>query len=218
MELFEEKQNKQDYAYQTLKNMIITNELPAETNLVERQLCEMLGLSRTPVRAALQELENNNLVKNYPGRGMIVSKIQLEDYIEIFELRKSLDALSLKLFLEGGHNDIIVLMKHTIADMEAALNNDDLTAFAKCDMAFHEYYFYNTGNKRLVKIMSGLSDQIKRMLNIASDNKERCLHAYELHKNIMDAIENGNVDDALKALNEHLSDSLDYHIKRITKI
>ena len=98
-----DKKNKHDYAYRMIKDWIIQGELPSDTILVERQLCQMLGLSRTPVRSALQELAKDGFVLTAPGRGMMVSRVQIEDVIEIFEIRRSLDILALELFEAAGH-------------------------------------------------------------------------------------------------------------------
>ena len=212
-----ERQNKQEYAYNTLKEMIITNQLPADTNLIERQLCELLNLSRTPVRAALQDLENDSLAVYYPGRGMVVSKIQIEDFVEIFELRSALDILALRLFMQSDHGEIVRLMRKTVDDMARFLEEGDFRSFVRCDSAFHEYYFYNTGNKRLSKIMSTVADQIKRILNLTATDKERCRMSYEDHVRIIDAIESGDLQKASDLLLCHISGSLEYHIKKATR-
>ena len=102
-----ERENKHDFAYHKIKEWIIKGELPADTILVERQLCDMLGLSRTPVRSALQELAKDGYVLTAPGRGMMVSRVQIEDVIEIFEIRRSLDTLALELFMKSGRTDIV---------------------------------------------------------------------------------------------------------------
>ena len=80
---------------------------------MERQLCKLLDLSRTPVRNALQELAKEGFVAMSPGRGVMVSRIQIEDVIEIFELRRSLDVLSLELLMKNKSSDIISRMRQS---------------------------------------------------------------------------------------------------------
>lgn len=108
-----DKKSKHDHAYHKIKEWIIDGTFPAETILVERQLCELLDLSRTPVRSALQELAKEGFVAMSPGRGVMVSRIQIEDVIEIFELRRSLDVLSLELLMKNKSSDIISRMRQS---------------------------------------------------------------------------------------------------------
>lgn len=213
-----EKQNKKELAYNILKEMIISNELPADTNLVERQLCDMLNLSRTPVRAALQELENDGLVVTYMGRGAVVSKIQIEDYVEIFQLRSALDILALRLFMQKKDDRLIREMRKTVDDMAIYFEQEDFTSFVACDSAFHECYFFNTGNKRLEKVLEMISDQIKRILNLTATDKERCRGSYRNHLAIIEAIEAGDVAEATALLSAHISESLEYHVRKATRL
>ena len=70
---------KQDYAYDRMKHAIISGVFPPEKLLVERELCEMLGVSRTPVREALRRLSSEGLVESHPGRGMFVTRLNAAD-------------------------------------------------------------------------------------------------------------------------------------------
>lgn len=124
-----ERENKHDFAYHKMKEWIINGDLPADTILVERQLCDMLGLSRTPVRSALQELAKDGYVLTAPGRGMMVSRVQIDDVIEIFEIRRSLDTLALELFMKSGRTEIVPQMRQTVDDMRTALEKNDYQAF-----------------------------------------------------------------------------------------
>ncbi len=213
-----DKLNKHVYAYNTLKEMIITNKLPADTNLVERQLCEMLELSRTPVRSALQELVNDNFAVNYPGRGTVVSKIQIEDFVEIFELRSALDVLAMELFLRRNDAPAVCEMRRTVEDMKSFYDAEDFASFVKADSRFHEIYFTNTGNKRLERILATISDQIRRILNLTATDRDRCTMSYRDHLAIIEAIESGDREDTLRLVKAHITGSLEYHVRKAMRM
>ncbi len=212
-----EKQSKQEYAYQVLKEMILSNQLPADTSLVERQLCDMLNLSRTPIKAALQALENDGLVVTYKGRGCVVSRIQIGDFVEIFQLRSALDILALKLFMQTNNAEIVKKLHVIVDDMAGFLAQEDYASFVRCDSAFHDCYFYNTGNKRLERIMAMISDQIRRILNLTASDREQCRKSYQDHCVMLEAIEAGDITRATELLSAHISDSLEYHVRKIAR-
>ena len=172
-----DKKSKHDYAYRKLKEWIIQGVLPPDTILVERQLCEMLGLSRTPIRSALQELSKDGFVLNAPGRGMMVTRVQIEDVIEIFEIRRSLDILALELFMKNDHPDIVVQMRRTVEQMREALDQDDYQAFIHADNQFHELYSHNSGNRRLEGIWSDLQEQERSKVQTLPPLFKICLHS-----------------------------------------
>lgn len=213
-----DKKNKHDYAYRKIKEWIIRGELPADTILVERQLCEMLGLSRTPVRSALQELAKDGFVLTAPGRGMMVSRVQIEDVIEIFEIRRSLDILALELFMKSGREDLIKQMRRTVEDMKKAMDQNDCQAFVQADQLFHELYSHNTGNQRLEKICMDLSEQEHRILSLTINDTGRCKMSYRHHLAIMAKIEEGDVRKATALLRKHLTDSMEYHVRKMSRI
>ena len=211
------KESKQDYAYKRIKEMIISNQLPAETVLVERNLCDLLNLSRTPIRGALQELVKDKLVTNYPSRGMVVSRIELQDFFDIFEIRDVLDVLAIKLFMKGDHPDVVEKMHNNVENMKIALENEDYKTFIIEDSSFHDGYINNCGNNKLKDVLSMLSDQIVRFLNLTAQDHSRGLHTWEEHKNIIDAVEAGDVDKAMEMVHQHITNSLEYHVRRAAR-
>lgn len=209
--------SKQDEAYEAIKKLIVQNEIAPGTLLVERHLCDQLHLSRTPIRAALQELANENLVALFPGRGMVVSSIRIEDVIEIYELREVLDALAIKLFLRNYDQEKIKKLRAHVEAMKDALDKKDYQSFIKQDMEFHNCYLNNTGNSRLESIMKSLHDQINRFLNLTSNDEERCRISYDDHKKVIDAIDEGDYEQAEKMVREHIINAREYHVERLTK-
>lgn len=212
-----DRKNKKQEAYEALKELIIMNKLPADTTLIERQISDMLGISRTPIRAALQELKNDGFVVSYPGKGMMVARLAIDDVVEIYELRKSLDPLSLTLFMNRDLKEIKSKMRSLIAEMERSYAEDDLAAFTRADNAFHECYIYNTGNRRLDRINGMIADQVRRMLNLTATDKEQCRIALEAHKAIMAAIDMDDAEVAASLIKEHISQSLERHIRKVTR-
>lgn len=215
---YSNKNNKHDKAHQQIKQWILSGQLPAETILVERQLCDALQLSRTPVRSALQELAKEGFVMTAPGRGMMVSRVQIEDVIEIFEIRGVLDILALELFMKSERMDVIAQMRQTVNDMKDALDKKDYMTFVRADTLFHGLYFHNSGNQRLEKIWIELSAQEQRITALTLNDAARCRMSYRHHAAIMEKIEAGDIKKATGQLRKHLADALAYHLKKMSRM
>lgn len=213
---FQDK-SKHSHAYQQLKQWIIRGELPPDTILVERQLCEMLHLSRTPIRSALQELAQEGFVMNAPGRGMMVSRVQIEDVIEIFEIRQSLDVLALELFMKNPIPSVVTAMGTTVDTMRIALEQGNGQDFGTADSLFHELYCCNTGNHRLEKIWLDLCEQERRIVMLTINDLTRMKMAYDHHVEIFARIDRCDVPGALEQLRLHLQDAMEYHIRKMSR-
>lgn len=210
--------SKHDYAYQQIKEWIVQGVLVSDTILVERQLCEKLHLSRTPIRSALMELAQEGFLMSAPGRGMMVSRVQAEDIVEIFEIRMVLDPLALELFMRTAKAALIAEARLTVTKMQQAMDAGDSRAFAHADNHFHEIYSQNCGNHRLQKIWSDLEEHEHRILSLTINDMERMKMSYRHHCAIIEEIEKGNVQGAKDALLAHLKDSLDYHFQKTLRM
>lgn len=210
-------ESKQQQAYREIKRLIVTNNLSGDTVITEKQLCDYLGISRTPIRAALAQLAKENFVSNIPGRGTIVNKISIEDIIEIFQIREVLDPLAIRFFIEKVNVSLISKMKEHISCMDKAIKTGDNFAIIEHDMAFHDCYLLNTGNSRLEQMILPLRDQIRRCLNQTYDDGERHLKAHYDHKKIITAVENRDIQCASKLVCEHMIAAREYHIGKLMK-
>ena len=88
-----QSKSKKDLAYDFLKNKIVLNEFPEGTVLVERQLCELMDASRTPIREALRRLEQEHLIAD-TGKGSVVLGITAEDLVDIMDIRCKIEGLA----------------------------------------------------------------------------------------------------------------------------
>lgn len=209
--------SKHDQAYRQIKQWIIQGDLPADTILVERQLCDMLQLSRTPIRSALQELAQEGFVINAPGRGMMVSRVQIEDVIEIFEIRQVLDPLALELFMKNPDTDIMMGIGKTVETMRVSLEQRDGQSFVAADNLFHSLYSQHTGNWRLEKIWKDLREQEQRIVMLTSNDYVWMKIAYDHHVSIFACMDKCDTAGAIEQLQLHLKDSMEYHIRKMSR-
>lgn len=205
--------SKKQIAYNQIKEMVISG-LPAGAPLVERDLCEKLDVSRTPVREALRQLASEGLVDIIDGKGVFVAKIRFEDMVEIFELREALESMAVTLFVKRREQALIDELNELMDQQEKFYAADDHQALMECDMKFHELIARGSRNKRLCDMIVSIYNQIRQMaISVQDDQAVRDL-AVKSHRKIMDAILERKEEEAAKLMAAHVRETKQYHIER----
>jgi DNA-binding GntR family transcriptional regulator len=206
--------SKQEFAYNKIKNLIIKNEIKPDTLLVERQLCETLGVSRTPVREALRRLASEGMIELIPEKGAFVSRIRFEDLMEIFEIREALEGMAVRLCTLRKREDTVKQMEESIALQEKTLELGDRGSSVERDLDFHSIYIRGSRNSRLEGFLKTITDQINRFAITTVDDIERQRLSLEQHKRILEAVKNNDAESAEKLVREHIVNVKEYHVSR----
>ncbi|MDO8970928.1 MAG: GntR family transcriptional regulator, partial [Saprospiraceae bacterium] len=126
-----------DNIFQALKSRILSGELSSDTPLKERELAEEFGISRTPVREALRQLVSEKLVRIVPNVGAFVGSLSWKDAVEIFAVRKVLEAFAAQLTTPRLTADRIADLEKVLKKSELAMKKGDASGYMKCDEEFH---------------------------------------------------------------------------------
>ena len=193
-----------DVVFNTLRQAILTGELKPGERLMEIHLANKLGVSRTPIREAIRKLELEGLVVMTPRRSAEVAKITKEDLVDVLEVRRVLEALSIELCCKNRTKEEIVLLKENLGKFKKSVESGDLTEIAKTDVQFHEIIYNATGNRRLNQILYNLREQMYRYrLEYIKDRQTRNTLIQE-HQEIIDSIEKKDIERAKKAILVHI--------------
>ena len=131
------KKYKQGFVYDYLKTSIITGRLPPEKQLIEREICDKLGVSRTPVREAFRQLSSEGLVNFLPGCGVVVSAMTKEKAEELYQLKEALECMAARLCAERAPEDHIKKMADCIEQHSQAYIDVEPLAAVDLDLQFH---------------------------------------------------------------------------------
>ncbi len=188
-----------DVVFNTLRDAILTGKLVPGERLMENQLAEKLGVSRTPVREALRMLELENLVELVPRKGAQVLDMSEKDIINILEVRGVLEGLAKLKGLEER--------------FEKAIADKALEEIAEIDEQFHNVIFASTDNDKLIQIFNNLQIQLYRyrMAHLKLDSSIPAIVAH--HKGIIRAIENHDVEEGTTMAQGHVK----YHTEFILR-
>lgn len=209
------KNTKIDYAYQTIRRKILSNELKPGQCLTESHLCEELGLSRTPVRSALQRLQYDGLVRHEPGKGMTVSLFTLTDLLELAEIRIPNECLSVGLAVERMTDEEIEALGRCARDTVKAAEDRNSQLCFELDNQFHVMIANGSKNSWIQKIVSRLVDVSDRSTFLSKIDYDRMPVAANLHMRVFEAIEARNKELAQQRMKEHLENWIEYTKQRL---
>ena len=177
-----------DVVFNTLRQAILRGELKPGERLMEIQLANKLGVSRTPIREAIRKLELEGLVLKIPRRGAEVAEITERNLRDVLEVREALEELSVKLACEHATQAQIEEMKQAAQVFKESLSGDDVTRIAEADVAFHDAINMATDNQKLIQILNNLREQMYRYRVEYLKNNEVYEQLLEEHEFLIQAV------------------------------
>ena len=195
-----------DRAYLTLRSEILDADLRAGTVLGEVEQSQRLGVSRTPLREALARLAAEGLVSTHSGRGVIVTDVSSENVSELFELREALEVQAARLAARRRDVAQFAALRTRFEDVDGLLADKhryyDLVA--QLDSAIDTA----ASNPYLVSALDSVRTHVARIRRLAQDDPSRLRDAAREHRQILDAILDGDESLAASATQLHLRNSL----------
>ena len=190
--------------FNTLRQAILKGELEPGERLMEIQLAERLGVSRTPIREAIRKLELEGLVLMIPRKGAEVAEISEKSLREVLEVRRSLEELAIELACQRITPEELTALEEAENRFARAVEDGEVMAIAESDENYHELIYQATANDRLVQILNNLREQMYRYrLEYIKDEDRRQILVVE-HEHILRAVRRRDIADAKSAVREHI--------------
>ena len=194
-----------DVVFNTLRDAILTGKLVPGERLMENQLADKLGVSRTPVREALRMLELENLVELVPRKGAQVLDMSEKDIINILEVRSALEGLATSVACKKMTKEDLQQLKNMEVDFEKAVADNDVEHFVDIDEDFHDLIFAATENDKLINIFRNLRIQLYRYRMAQAKNNETSMSTIVAHhRSIIRAIENHDAEEGASIAQGHI--------------
>jgi Transcriptional regulators len=193
-----------DVVFATLREAILKGKLKPGERLMEIQLADRLGVSRTPIREAIRKLELEGLVVMIPRKGAEVAKITEKDLNDVLEVRCALEELAVELACNRITPDEIIHLKQINHEFKEAIHGSDLTTIAQKDVEFHDIIFVATNNRRLIQLISNLSEQMYRYRVEYLKNPDSHPQLVKEHEVIIANLEYKNVAEAKENIKQHI--------------
>lgn len=193
-----------DVVFNTLRQAILRGELKPGERLMEIQLANKLGVSRTPIREAIRKLELEGLVLMIPRRGAEVAEITEKNLMDVLEVRKALEELAAELACERISKEQIGELKVAAKEFEETLKSEDITRIAEADVRFHDIIFYATDNQRLITLLNNLREQMYRFRIEYLKHKEYYGQLIMEHEKIIELIEKKEKEQVCEVMGKHI--------------
>jgi DNA-binding GntR family transcriptional regulator len=192
-------------AYAEIKQRILSNAFGAGAFLAERQLASLLGMSKTPVRAALERLELEGFVTISPQQGIIIRDLSVHDIADQYEIRSALEAFVLRAVAGRLTPMQVERLQANLDAQKANRDSRDVERGIALDTGFHILFCEFLGNREILRVMGQLREKIHRVISqVFKIHPDRMAGSYEDHLAIADAVLRGDGALAARRVEEHL--------------
>ena len=171
--------------------------------MVGGELAKMLGISRSPIREALVELQKAGLITKQPGKRAVIRSWSTRDLEELFAIRALLEGYAARLVVSRDEELELDRLREIVVEMRQAADNDDFTELVRLDLAFHEELWKMSGNTLLQTVLDGLKQQFRLFLTMNWKFHGGANRVHANHQAVIDALESGNPDTAEEVMKRH---------------
>jgi len=212
-------QNLRQRAYDHIQRKIVSGELRSGQVVSEQSLATELGISRTPVREAIRQLEHEGVFKQVPRYGTVVRTLSRRDLMELYELREALEPFAVAQAAgKVGGDDLELLEKLceeirtiAVAVKKSKRSTPDTVMMRRllsADLGFHMVLLRNSGNRRMMKII-GDSRLLTGIFGMPRQEHDLDVleETYRFHTRILKAVRDGDAEKARAAMAEHIRTS-----------
>ena len=198
----------EEKVYIELQEAILSEALKKGESLTELSLSEKLGVSRTPVRSALQRLSEVGLVKIVPNRGAVVLGVTKEDILDIYRIRMRLEGLASAMAALNMSDADKKKLTETVELSEFYLSKNNTENLKELDTSFHRMIYEASGSRTLARILSDLHLNTKGYRRISLAIPGRLERTTKEHREILNAILAGDAEKADRLTSEHIEHAL----------
>jgi DNA-binding GntR family transcriptional regulator len=195
-----------EQAYAEIKRHILDGDLPPGSFVAERQLAAGLGMSKTPIRAALERLEFEGFITISPQQGIIIRDLTLHEIADHYEIRAVLETYALRTVAGKLAAEQRERVQANLLAQEAVRDGSDVARAVALDTEFHTLFCEFLGNREVLRVMVQLRERIQRVITkVFQINPGRIASSYVEHQAIADAVLRGDAARAAQLIEDHLN-------------
>jgi DNA-binding GntR family transcriptional regulator len=202
---FAYRKSTSEAIFETLREAILSLALVGGTPLIENTLAEHFGVSKTPVREALQRLTHTGLVDYEMIRGATVHTLTLQEVNDLCDLRVLIEPMALHQSAPRLTYDDKIALRGVLRDAEQAHREEDFLALVKLNAAFHGGLYKRATNSLLLQWIESLSDRRRLITMYGWESENRSQRELNEHRGIFEAVEQGDIEDAETLLRDHIA-------------
>lgn len=189
---------------ETLRTAITSGRFAPGQRLVEKDLCDLLGVSRPSVREALRELESEGLINTIPNRGPLVSLLSARDAASIYEVRGVLEGLAAKLFAEKATPEQVQELSDSVEQLDTAYATLDVEQILVAKRAFYKVLLEGSQNVVIPSLLRTMNARITQLRRVSLSSPKRLPGSLKEIRAVLKAIKNRDPEAAFQASLRHI--------------
>lgn len=201
-----------------LRELIVRGDLKLGQAISERQLAELLHVSKTPVREALAQLKSEGLVQIVPQKGAFVFTLSGDEVADICDFRQPIETAAIKLAIGRHPNDLLFEISEIVDDMRIQLERGNVQAYLDLDSRFHLTFFKYCDNAYFVETYKRYAGKIAALRTHLAIKPTHTQLSMQEHEAILSAIQNGSVKETVSILVKHIDRTRKTYTAEITDI
>jgi DNA-binding GntR family transcriptional regulator len=216
IEPIEAEPSFRDRAYSALKRAITTVDIYAtreEIRLDERQLSQSLGISRTPIREALNRLEQEGFIRSVPRRGMFIVRKTKHEILDIIRVWAALESMAARLITQQATDADIANLRRLFTDFAGAAPKLHIDEYSEANIRFHQAIVSLSKNRVLIDTMENLFVHMRSIRRQTISEDDRATRSIIDHMNIIEALEKRQTERAEQLVRQHSLD-LATHVEK----
>jgi DNA-binding GntR family transcriptional regulator len=190
-----------------LRSAIVSGRFAPGTRLIERELCELTGVSRTSVREALRELESEGLVTTVPQRGPVVSVVSVETAEAIYQVRAVLEGLAAKLFVARASATQLRDLRRSVAELKSAQKASSTDGMVAAKAEFYRILLEGAGNEVAANMLRTIHMRISLLRATSLSNRERAELSVKEISEFLKALEARDAEAAWRLCVKHVENA-----------
>jgi DNA-binding GntR family transcriptional regulator len=194
-----------DQAYERIKSRLLNNNYPPGSFLSERQLAGNLGMSKTPVRAALERLESEGFITVSPQQGIVVRELSVHEIADQYEIRAALESYTLRTMAGRLTPKQVERVELNLQAQARLRGTGDVAKGVELDAVFHVQFAEFLGNREILRVISQLREKMQRVVTqVFQICPARLDTSYDEHTAIAAAVIAGDGAGAAELIVQHL--------------
>jgi DNA-binding GntR family transcriptional regulator len=193
-------------AYAALRDVIVSLDVydgPGEVRLDERRLAQDLGVSRTPVREAMAQLEREGFVRSVPRRGVYVVRKSKKEVIEMITAWAALESMAARLITQIANNEEIAMLRKMFTKFENGTLHAKLDEYSEVNIEFHQSIIRMSQNGVLISLAGNLFTHMRMIRRKTIGEEDRADRSIRDHLNIIEALERRDTARAEELVRQH---------------
>ena len=211
------RKNLGTQVFEKVKGMILRGDIPPGIRIIENELADSMGISRTPVREAVHRLAAEGFLDPLPKGGYAVRGLTVSGVEETFDIRSSLESFAAFLAAKRFTDEELLPLEENIDEFQRCLDGNDLSRLTRINTDFHELLYALSRSPRLIKMINDLRDDIFLLRKVMLNSADMARLSNKDHQEMIRAMKRGESEKVEKLVKEHILRGKEYVLKQIGK-